>query len=176
MVGGVPKNQNLPFHLDKLLAVIANRFYYKIRSFKNIHMADFDSVHAHLLLPTKFLFKWLDWKKALTSPQMEHSFGTFLLSSRGSSVLYLCSVIIVISAWIPKREKKKRLNGDDPHEWAVHLHSCLRLLGKAVYVCRIFKSVRMEMIELKPTLYLQKEDYRKACYILLPQFFFQMIQ
>ena len=107
MVGGVPKNQNLPFHLDKLLAVIANRFYYKIRSFKNIHMADFDSVHAHLLLPTKFLFKWLDWKKALTSPQMEHSFGTFLLSSRGSSVLYLCSVIIVISAWIPKREKKK---------------------------------------------------------------------
>lgn len=106
MIGGVPKNQNLPFHLDKLLEIIANRFYYKIRSFKNIHMADFDSVHAHLLLPTKFLFKWLDWKKALISPQMEHSFGTFLISSRGSFVLYLCSVIIVISAWIPKREKK----------------------------------------------------------------------
>lgn len=120
-----------------------------------------------------------DWigKKLWPSPQMEHSFGTFLISSRGSSVLYLCSVIIVISAWIPKREKKKkRLSGDDPHEWAVYLHSCLKLLWKAVYVCRIFKSVRMEMIELKPTLYLEKEDDRKACYILLPQFFFQMIQ
>jgi len=54
---GVLKNQNLPFRLDELLEVLTNRFYYKIRSFKSIHMADFAFMHAHLLLPTKFLFK-----------------------------------------------------------------------------------------------------------------------
>lgn len=54
---GVIKNQNLPFQLDELLEVLTNRFWCKIESFKSIHMADFDFVHAPLLLPTKFLFK-----------------------------------------------------------------------------------------------------------------------
>lgn len=54
---GAIKNQNLPFQLDALLEVLTNTCWYKIGSFKSIHMADFDFMHAHLLLPTKFLFK-----------------------------------------------------------------------------------------------------------------------
>lgn len=48
--------KNLSFHLGGLLEAVTNRFSYKIRKFKNIYMADFESVHAHFLLPTKFLF------------------------------------------------------------------------------------------------------------------------
>lgn len=33
----------------------------------------------------------------------------------------------------------------------------------------------MGMIELKPTLLVEKGDDRKACYMLLPRFFFQVI-
>lgn len=51
------KNQNFPFHLGELLEVVTDRFDYKINSFKSIHMADFESAQAHLLLPTTFLFK-----------------------------------------------------------------------------------------------------------------------
>lgn len=58
----------------------------------------------------------------------------------------------------------------------MHLHSSLLLLCKAVYVCRAFWSVRMGMVELMPTQLVEKEDYRKACSILVPEFFFQIIK
>lgn len=39
-----------------------------------------------------------------------------------------------------------------------------------------FQSVRMGMVELVPALLVEKEDYRKACSILLPEVFFQVIK
>lgn len=52
-------------------------------------MADFESAHAHLLLPTTlFLNDWIG--NAQTSPQMKHSFGTFL--STQEVHLYICAM------------------------------------------------------------------------------------
>lgn len=98
---GALKNQNFPFQLDELLEVVSSRFDYKINSGRCIHRADFESVHAHLLLPTTVLFKWPDWKCSdfLTK---EAEFWNFPFSSRGSSIRYLFSVITAISVWFSK--------------------------------------------------------------------------
>lgn len=55
VVGGVPKNQNLPFHLDEVLEVVTD-FTVKSEVLR-AYTWPFDSVHVHLLLPTRFLFK-----------------------------------------------------------------------------------------------------------------------
>lgn len=65
---GVLKNQNLPFQLDELIEVATNRFYYKIRSFKSIHVADSDSVHAPFDYELSFCLNgWIE--NAQTSPK-----------------------------------------------------------------------------------------------------------
>lgn len=54
-------------------------------------MADFESAHAHFYQPHFFFFFFNDWiGNAQTSPQMKHSFGTFL--SAQEVQLYICAM------------------------------------------------------------------------------------
>lgn len=56
---GVFKNKNLLFQLDELIEVVINRFYYKIRSFKSIYVADFDFVYVFFDYELSFCLN--DW-------------------------------------------------------------------------------------------------------------------
>lgn len=52
-------------------------------------MADFNSAHAHHLLPSFCLNDWI--KIAPTSPQMKHNFGTFL-SAQEVQLYCICAM------------------------------------------------------------------------------------
>lgn len=54
---GALKNRHFPLKLDELLEVVTSSFDYKTNGGRSIHRADFESVLAHLLLPTTVLFK-----------------------------------------------------------------------------------------------------------------------
>ena len=105
VVGGVPKKSKFAISLGWSPRG-SNRFYCKIWSFKSIHMAIWFCACPPFI--TNQVFVLNDWiGKMLGLPHKWSIVGTFLISLRGSSILYLCSIITATSAWFPKRKKKK---------------------------------------------------------------------
>lgn len=81
------------------------------------------------------LFVFYDWiGNAQTSLHMNHKFWNFTVSSEGSAILHLSSIITAISAWFPKRKKKGSVVMALMNKPCILLRNCSQY---AIYVCRV---------------------------------------
>lgn len=90
-----------------------------------------------------------DWIGNVQAILQMKQFCIFPVISGGSSILYLFRVIIVLSAWFRRKEKKK-INRDSLDEQPMHVQPHW-MNAKTVYASRAKKLMRTGMTGLNPT-------------------------